>query len=69
MQLYIKKQWARSTLLGFLRRMGERLYGRKCYMVYCYGRMHRTRQDEMQDGTILERWVCSECLAATEERY
>lgn len=67
MQLYIKKQWARSTLLGFLRRMRDRLFGRPCYM--CYGRMYRTRLAEFADGTVVERWVCYRCFAPTEERY
>jgi len=69
MKLYIKRQWKRSTSLGFLRRMRDRLFGRKCYTIDCVGAMRRIDQWQTIDAVIVERWHCFDCLAETEERY
>lgn len=68
MKLYIKKQWKRSNWLGFIRRIRERLIGRKCYMTECHGRLQLVGQFNVQ-GDIREFWVCEVCDADTEEIY
>jgi len=68
MKLYIRKQWFRSTCMGFIRRIRERIIGRRCYMTECDGRLKLVEQFEVGDN-VRERWVCSTCDAGTGEIY
>jgi hypothetical protein len=64
----LKRQWQRSTLLGFVRRMWRYKFGMMCsnglvyadYEVPCSGRICCVSRVETAAG-VSERWECNRC--------
>ena len=71
---HIHKQWRRSSLLGFSRRILAYLFG-QCYPHRCVSifRDHSGRlflKSRIQVGDCFrERWECRECYCGVEEIY
>lgn len=79
----LRRQWERSTLLGFVRRMWAYKFGQSCYnsgawdkppSPPCKGRMFlRTQFTTFYRSTdyplFEEKWICNKCGATEGELF
>jgi hypothetical protein len=68
MKFYWRKQWQDHVLIGFLRALRDYIFGQKCYMRECPGRMRITEQFEV-GKCVHERVVCDKCDASLRSIY
>jgi len=63
----IYRQWKRSNLLGFAKRMGQYILGQRCYTTGCKDRMLLV--ELVVRHWVFERWYCEGCKASKGDLY
>ena len=68
----VSRQWQRSSLKGFVKRMLSYIFGQKCYMSGCKGRLRYKGQYRVGasiHSSVREHWVCNKCEATLGDCY
>lgn len=68
MMYALYRQWRRSNLIGFIRRVRNYMYGRTCVNPLCRAMMQLTEQFRVGE-CMRERWVCEKCGSGMGEIY
>jgi len=66
----LKRQWRRSSLRGFVKRLASYLFGQPCYAHDCKDRMY-IEHIELHHWGIREAWRCDNplCQATLGDNY
>lgn len=68
----LKRQWKRSSLIGFIRRLLYYGIGHRCYMLGCDGRIKYKgdyRVGSSIRSSVNEHWECDKCKATLGDCY
>ncbi len=66
------RQWKRSSLLGFTKRLSRYIFGQKCGYMNCRGRLRykgKYRVGSSINSSVMEHWECDKCDATLGDIY